>query len=114
MLHNSIEYSKAGAERKTELVEDSQSILDRKEAVSVTAQFPFFIDTFYYSFFFLVHGIVPEALGYTGLLASVLYFAGNCVVLLRRNSLAIWESAGAIVLAFELAIGGWLIYHSFS
>jgi hypothetical protein len=88
------------------------SILNSKRSNFVFAQLLFSIGTLTYSILFVTYGVVPAIIGWSGIVASILYGAGNAITIAKPNtSQALWNLAGLLILLFEIVLGGWLLFH---
>jgi hypothetical protein len=65
-----------------------------------------------YSLLFITYGVVPGIIGWFGIVASILYSFGNGIILAKPNFKVLWNLGGLLILLFEIALGGWLLYYS--
>jgi membrane-bound ClpP family serine protease len=97
------------AERK--MLEDLRlDILKSKRSNFMFAQILFSIGTLTYSIVFVTYGVVPAIIGWFGIVAAVLYGFGNGIILAKSNLKVLWNIGGLLILLFELALGGWLLF----
>lgn len=103
-------YPGSGGVEKNELIDTARMILNTKGTVFSYTQILFSIGTLAYSTLFIVHGVIPAAIGWFGIAAATLYGSGNMIFLLKSGSKALWNIGGLLILLFELVLGGWLIF----
>ena len=101
--------SSSGAEKKA-LSDLALSILKKKNTVFTVTQVLFSIGTLAYSIFFVTSEVVPKALGWFGVLASIVYGLGNGIKLVKTDFKALWNIGGLLILILELILGGWLLF----
>ena len=99
----------SGAERNA-LIDLASGILKTKNTVFKFAQILFSIGTLAYSILFATSGVVPEIVGWFGIVASIIYGFGNGITLLKPSSKILWSLGGLLILIFELVLGGWLLF----
>jgi len=101
--------SSSGAEKKA-LSDLALSILKKKNTVFTVAQVLFSIGTLAYSIFFVTSEVVPEALGWFGVVASIVYGLGSGLKIVKTGFKTLWSLGGLLILIFELVLGGWLLF----
>lgn len=101
----------SGAEKRA-LSDLGLSILKKKNTFFTFAQVLFSIGTLAYSIFFVTSEAVPEAIGWFGVVASIVYGCGNGIKLVKTDFKALWSLGGLLILIFELVLGGWLLFSS--
>ena len=89
-----------------------RSILKTKNSSFSFAQILFSIGTLAYSILFVTYGVVPDIIGWFGIVASILYGLGNGIQLVKPNFKALWNLGGLLILLFEIILGGWLLFYS--
>lgn len=109
LLHIARKYSDARDDEKHELEDLRMSILKSKQANFMIAQILFAIGTLAYSILFATHNVVPQTVGWLGIVASILYGTGNITSLIKPNLKALWSVSGLLILIFEILLGGWLL-----
>jgi hypothetical protein len=110
-LHNTAkQFAGANGAEKTALVDMGCSSLKTKNTVFTSTQILFSIGTLAYSILFATYGVVPEILGWFGIVASILYGFGSGIKLAKSNIKALWNIGGLLILIFELVLGGWLLF----
>ena len=106
------QYSSANDDKKASIVDSARSVLKTKNTVFVFAQMLFSIGTLAYSIVFATQTtVVPDLLGWFGIIASVIYGVGSGVNIFKPDSKAIWNVGGLSILVFELILGGWLLFY---
>jgi len=103
-------YSGSNDAEKNSLIDLGRSILKTKNSIFTFAQILFSIGTLSYSILFVTSGIVPEIIGWFGIVASILYGFGSGIVLVKPNLKVFWSLGGLLILFFELVLGGWLLF----
>ena len=103
------QYSGVSGAEKEALSENALAILKSKNSTFSLAQILFSIGTLAYSILFVMTGVVPELLGWFGIVASIIYGFGNAVSRVRPNFKALWDLGGLLIWIFELILGGWLL-----
>jgi len=106
------QYSSANDDKKASIVDSARSVLKTKNTVFVFAQLLFSIGTLAYSIVFATQTtVVPDLLGWFGIIASVIYGVGSGVNIFKPDSKAIWNVGGLSILVFELILGEWLLFY---
>jgi hypothetical protein len=105
------QYSNPIGAEKTSLSAVALDIIKTKNFVFTFAQILFSIGTLTYSILFVTYGVVPEIMGWFGIVASVLYGCGSGMVLVKPNFKVLWSLGGLLILIFELVLGGWLLFY---
>jgi hypothetical protein len=106
------QYSGAGGAEKKALDDLRLGILKSKHSNFAFAQVLFSIGTLAYSILFVTYGVVPAIIGWFGIVASILYGLGNGTILVKTSSKVMWNLGGLLILLFETALGGWLLFFS--
>ncbi|UCD92329.1 MAG: DUF4386 family protein, partial [Methanobacteriota archaeon] len=104
------QYADSSGAKKNALVDSGRSILKAKDSVFTSAQILFSIGTLAYSILFVVYGVVPAAIGWFGIVATLFYGLGNGIMLVKPSFKAVWNLGGLLILIFEIVLGGWLLY----
>ena len=110
LLNIAKQYSTTIGEEKTSLGNLAHNILKTKNSVFTIAQILFSIGTLAYSILFVAYGVVPEIMGWFGIVSSILYGCGSGITLLKPNFKVLWSIGGLLILIFELVLGGWLSF----
>jgi len=100
----------SGGVEKQGLIDQGRQILNKKNRIFTIAQIFFSLGTLSYSILFLTSGVVPAIIGWSGLVAAILYGLGNGVLFVKPDFKALWNVGGLLVLLFEIALGGWLLF----
>ncbi|MEE8570519.1 MAG: DUF4386 domain-containing protein, partial [Candidatus Bathyarchaeia archaeon] len=93
------EYSGIGGAENYSLISLGCSILKTKNSSFIFAQVLFSIGTLAYSFLFVTYGVVPEIIGWFGIVATISYGFGNGIKLVKPNFKILWN-LGFIDFAF--------------
>jgi len=113
LLNLAKKHSSASGLERDELIGLSRSILKTKNTVFVFAQMLFSVGTLAYSIVFVTSGVVPDLIGWFGIVSSAIYGIGNGINLAKPNFKAIWNIGGLLILIFEFILGGWLLFSTF-
>ena len=111
LVNISKQYSEANGNGKKSLGDLACSILETKNSIFNFAQILFSIGTLAYSILFAIYGVVPELIGWFGIVASIIYGFGNGIQLLKPKFKVLWNLGGLLVWVFELILGGWLLFY---
>lgn len=103
----------SGDTEQTMLADRALTILKSKNSTFSFAQILFSIGTFAYSLLFVLTGVIPELIGWFGIVASVVYGIGNGVYRVKPSNKALWDLGGLLIWIFELVLGGWLLVTPF-
>jgi hypothetical protein len=104
------QYSGAIGTDKEVLSKQALSMLKTKNSTFTVAQLLFSIGTLAYSIVFVFFAILPDILGWFGIVASIIYGLGNGMHRLKPDSRALWNLGGLLIFIFELVLGGWLLF----
>ena len=110
LLNMARKHSVSSDAEKTALTDSGRSIIKTKNAIFTFAQVLFSIGTLAYSILFATSGVVPELIGWFGIVASVIYGLGSGIKLVKTSFKALWSLGGLLILIFELVLGGWLLF----
>jgi hypothetical protein len=110
LLNISRQYSDSSGSEKTSLVNLGYSIFKTKNSIFTFAQILFSIGTLAYSILFVTYGVVPEIIGWFGIVASILYGSGSGITFAKPNFKVLWSFGGMLILIFEIVLGGWLLF----
>jgi len=110
LLNIASQYSGTSGAEKNALIDLGRSILKTKNSIFTFAQILFSVGTLAYSILFATSGVVPEIIGWFGIVASILYGFGNGIQLLKTNFKALWNIGGLLIWIFEPILGGWLLF----
>ena len=112
LLNIARQYSVSSGAEKNSLIDLGRGILKTKNSRFAFAQILFTIGTLSYSILFVMSGVVPEIIGWFGIVASILYGFGNGIILVKPNKAMQLCPVGLLVLIFEIILGGWLLFSS--
>jgi hypothetical protein len=112
LLKLASQYSGTSGAEKNALIDLGSSILKTKNSIFTFAQILFSIGTVAYSILFVTYGVVPEIIGWFGIVASIIYGFGNGIKLVKPNFKVLWNVGGLLILIFEIVLGGWLLFSS--
>ena len=107
------QYSAASGAEKSVLINLGRSVLKTKNSIFAFAQIFFSIGTLSYSILFTTYGVVPEIIGWLGIVASILYGFGSGITLSKPNFRVLWSLGGLLIFLFETVLGGWLLFSPF-
>ena len=112
LIKISEQFQTADSIAKKTSIELGRKILRMKNSIFTFAQILFSIGTLAYSIMFVTYGGVPVIIGWLGIVASIIYYFGSVIVLLKPNSKILWNIGGLLILIFEIILGGWLLFSS--
>ncbi|MFW9996324.1 MAG: DUF4386 domain-containing protein [Candidatus Odinarchaeota archaeon] len=116
LLDIAIQYSGVSGAEKDSLIDSGHSILESKNSNFLVAQILFSIGTLAYSTLFVTSGVVPAIIGWSGIVASIIYGFGCGIQVVksdvRPHFKVLSAFGGLFILLFELALGGWLLFFS--
>ena len=110
LLNLARKYSGTSGAEKNALIDLGRSILKTKNSIFISSQILFSIGTLAYSILFATSGVVPAIIGWFGIVASIAYGLGIGIILVKPNFKVLWMFGGLLVLLFEIALGGWLLF----
>jgi hypothetical protein len=110
LLNIARQYPGASDAEKNALVELGRSILKTKNSSFYFAQILFSIGTLTYSILFVTYEVIPAIIGWSGIVAGILYGLGNWKILVKPNSKVLWMFGATSIFLFEAVLGGWLIF----
>ena len=109
LVNISKQYTEANGTEKKSLSDLTYKILKTKNSVFTFAQILFSVGTLAYSILFVTSGVVPEIVGWFGIIASIIYGFGSGIKLAKTNIKAVWSIGGLLILIYELILGVWLM-----
>ncbi len=109
LLNIARQYSGTSGAERDSLIDLGRSILKTKNSSFTFAEILFSIGTLAYSILFLTYGVVPQFIGWLGIVASILYGFGNGIRLVKPDFKVLRSFGGLLVLLFEIVLGGWLV-----
>jgi hypothetical protein len=110
LLNIARQYKGSSGAEKNALSDLARGILKTKNSVLAFAQIFFSIGTLSYSILFVTTGVVPEIIGWFGIIASILYGFGNGIILVKPHKAMQIFRVGLLILIFEMILGGWLLF----
>jgi hypothetical protein len=105
------QYSGSSGTGKQTLIDSGCSILKTKNFVFSLAQILFSIGTLSYCILFVIYEVVPQIIGWFGLVAGFIYLFGNGIRFAKPNFNALWNLGGLLIWIFELVLGGWMLFY---
>jgi hypothetical protein len=112
LLSMAREQAVSSGAKRTALINSCRGILETKNAVFTFAQVLFSIGTLSYSILFATSIVVPDVIGWFGIVSSIIYGLGSGLKLVKPNFKALWSLGGLLIFIFELVLGGWLLFSS--
>jgi hypothetical protein len=112
LLNLARQYSGASGAEKNSLSDSARTILKTKEFRFTFVMTLFSIGTIAYLILFITYGVVPPIIGWFGLVASILFGLGSGIMLIKPNFKVLVYLGGPLILLFEVALGGWLLFSS--
>ena len=104
-------YSAASSAEKKSLSDSARTIFKAKDTRFKYAMICWSIGTLAFSIVLINSGVVPQIIGWLGIVASILVGFGTAIKLIKpKIKIALIGALFAIL--FEIIIGGWLIYYS--
>ncbi|MFB0561121.1 MAG: DUF4386 domain-containing protein [Candidatus Lokiarchaeia archaeon] len=107
------QYSGTDGAEKSRLIDTGYSILQSKNSTFSFAQILFSVGTLAYSILFVIYDVVPALIGWLGLVASIIYGAGNGIRIVKTDVTVLWNIGGLLIWLFEIVLGGWLLFSQF-
>ena len=106
------QYSSTGGEQKKSLSDLARSIFQTKDTRFKFAMICWSIGTLAFSIILVTSEVVPQIIGWLGIVASILVGFGTGIKLGKPNFKG--EIIGALfAMLFEVIIGGWLLFSPF-
>ena len=106
------QYSGTSGAEKTSLSDLARSIFKTKDTRFKFAMICWSIGTLAFSIVLVTSGVVPEIIGWLGIVASILVGFGTGIKLVKPKFK--FEVIGALfAMLFEVIIGGWLLFSPF-
>ncbi|MEE9459154.1 MAG: DUF4386 family protein [Candidatus Bathyarchaeia archaeon] len=65
-----------------------------------------------YSILFVTYGVVPQIIGWLGLVVSIFLVFGSGIKLVKPNFEVLLVIGGLSSILFEVIFGGWLLFYS--
>ncbi|MCP8318554.1 MAG: DUF4386 domain-containing protein [Candidatus Methylarchaceae archaeon HK01B] len=99
----------SGAEKKS-LSDLARTIFKTKDSRFKFAMICWSIGTLAFSIVLVTYGVVPQIIGWLGIVASILVGFGTGIKLVKPNLRDFTAIGGLSAILFELIIGGWLLF----
>jgi hypothetical protein len=122
LLNIAKRYSGTSGAEKNSLSDLARTIFRTKDSRFKFAMICWSIGTLAYSVVFVTYGVVPQIIGWLGIVASILVGFGNGVqlvvwiregdVVLVKPNFKVLAIGGLLAILFEVILGGWLLFYS--
>jgi hypothetical protein len=122
LLNIARQYSGTIGAEKNSLSDLALTIFRTKDSRFKFAMICWSIGTLAYSIVFVAYGVVPQFIGWLGIVASILVGFGNGIqlvvwiregdVVLARPNFKVLAIGGLLAILFEVILGGWLLFYS--
>ena len=106
------QYSGTSGAEKNSLSNLARSIFKTKDYRFKFAMMCWSIGTLAFSIVLATSGVVPELIGWLGIVASILVGLWNAIKIAKLNSKNFSPIGGMAAILFEVIIGGWLLFSS--
>ena len=104
------QYSGASGAEKTSLSDLARSIFKTKDTRFKFAMICWSFGTLAFSIVLVTSGVVPQVIGWLGIVASILVGFGTGIKLVKPNFKDFTAIGGLSAILFEVIIGGWLLF----
>ena len=105
-------YSLASGAEKTSLVNSARTVFKAKDTRFKIAMVCWSIGTFAFSLVLINLVVIPDIIGWLGIVASILVGFSTGIKLAKPNSKDFTAIGGLTAILFEIIIGGWLLLFS--
>jgi hypothetical protein len=110
LIKISRQYSDAKGSEKNSLSDSARSIFNAKDVRFKFAMILWSIGTLAFSILLVISEVVPQIIGWLGIITSILVGFGTGIKLLKPK--AKYTAIGALTaILFEIIIGGWLLFN---
>ena len=106
------QYSGTSGAEKNSLSDLAHSIFKTKDSRFKFAMICWSIGTLAFSIVLVTSEVVPQIIGWLGIVASILVGFGNGIKLVKPNFQDFTAIGGLTAILFEIIIGGWLLFSS--
>ena len=106
------QYSGTSSAEKNALIHLGRIILQTKNSRWTLATTLYSIGILAYSILFVTYGVIPQIIGWLGLVVSILLVFGSGIKLVKPNFEALLAIGGLSSILFEVIFGGWLLFYS--
>jgi len=104
------QYSAASSAEKSSLSDSARTIFKTKDTRFKFAMICWSIGTLAFSIVLVTYGVVPQIIGWLGIVASILVGFGTATKLVKPNFRDFTAIGGLSAILFEVIIGGWLLF----
>jgi len=106
------QYSTDSGEEKNPLSDLARTILETRDFRWNIMHLIFWpIGTFAFSILLIASGVVPQIIGWLGIIAALVSIPVSGVKLAKHDSKVLFAISGLLGISFEVIIGGWLLFH---
>ncbi len=112
LLNIARQYSNTRGTEKNALSNLARSIFKTKDYIFKFAMICWSIGTLAFSIVLVTSGVVPQIIGWLGIVASILVGFWNGIKIVKLNSKDFSAIGGLSAILFEIIIGGWLLFSS--
>jgi hypothetical protein len=112
LLNIARQYSGTSGAEKNSLSELARTIFKTKDSRFKVAMICWSIGTLAYSIVIVTSEVVPQVIGWLGIVASILVGSSTGIKLLKINIKDVTAIGGLTAILFEIIIGGWLLFYS--
>jgi len=112
LLNIANQYSITNGTEKDSLMDSYRRILETKSSRFAYAMVCWSIGTLAFSIVLVTSGVVPEIIGWLGIIASILVGLSTGIKLVKPNFKDFTVIGGLSAILFEIIIGGWLLLSS--
>jgi hypothetical protein len=109
LLNIARQYSGTSGAEKKALSDSARTILQTKDSRFTFAMISWSIGTLAYSIVIVTYGVVPQLIGWLGIVASILVGFGNGIKLVKPN-FKVPVIGGLLSILLEVILGGWLLF----
>jgi hypothetical protein len=111
LLNIARQYSGTSGAEKNSLSDLARSIFRTKDSRFKFAMICWSIGTLAYSIVFVTYGVVPQIIGWLGIVTSILVGFGNGIQLVKPDLPKVLSIGGLSAILFEVILGGWLLFY---
>jgi hypothetical protein len=104
------QYSETSGTEKKSLSDLARSIFKTKDYRFKFAMMCWSIGTLAFSIVLVTSGVIPELIGWLGIVASILMSLWNGIKIAKLNSKNFSPIGGMASILFEVIVGGWLLF----
>jgi hypothetical protein len=110
LLNIARQYSVISGAEKNSLSDLARTILKTKDSRFNFAMVLWSIGTLTFSIVLVTYGVVPQIIGWLGIVASIQVGFGDVIKRVKPNFKVLVAIGGLSAILFEIIIGGWLIF----